>query len=182
MEEVMKRTVKVFFLIVAISLILPAALFAADDITGLWKTVDDETGNPKGVVAVYKYQGKIYGRVIASFDDEGKTIDDDMYRQINTSPFLVGEPAFNALTIIWDMKDRGKIWGNGKIMDPGDDEVKPAIYDCELWKEGETLIVRGKILFFGRNQTWYPMKNSEFPNGFTIPDWKSFKPEIPKLK
>lgn len=184
MEESMnKRFLRVLLSIIVICLILPAAVFAAEDITGLWKTVDDETGNPKGVVAVYKYQGKIYGRVIASFDDEGEYIDDDMYRQLNTSPYLVGDPAFNALTIIWDMKDKGKKWGGGKIMDPGDaEEDKPGIYDCQLWKEGETLIVRGKILFFGRNQTWYPMDNAEFPDGFVIPDWKNFKPEIPKLK
>ncbi len=174
---------KILLTFIVISFVLPAALFAADDITGLWKTIDDETGNPKGVVAVYKYQGKIYGRVIASFDDDGKYIDDDMYRQINTSPYLVGDPAFNALTIIWDMKDKGKKWGSGKIMDPGDDEEKkPNIYDCEMWREGDTLVVRGKILFIGRNQTWYPMKNSEFPEGFKIPDWKSFKPEIPAIK
>ena len=68
-------------------------------------------------------------------------------------------------------------------MDPGDSEdKKPGIYDCELWKDGEKLIVRGKILFFGRNQTWYPMDNSEFPEDFVIPDWKNFKPEIPKIK
>jgi uncharacterized protein (DUF2147 family) len=165
------------------SLIIPAALFAADDITGLWKTVDDETGNPKAVVAIYQYQGQVYGRVIASFDDDGKYIDDDMYRQINTSPYLVGDPAFNALTIIWDMKDKGKKWGSGKIMDPGDsEEKKPAVYDCEMWKEDKTLVVRGKILFFGRNQTWYPMNNAEFPADFKIPDWKAFKPVIPEIK
>lgn len=180
----MKRKIlKVLFTILVVCLIAPAALFAAEDITGLWKTIDDETGNPKGVVAVYEYQGKIFGRIIASFDDEGKYIDDDMYRQINTSPYLVGNSAFNALTIIWDMKDKGKKWGKGKIMDPGDsEEKKPAIYDCEIWKEGNTLVVRGKILFFGRNQTWYPMNNAEFPDDFKIPNWRAFKPEIPKIK
>lgn len=176
------RFKRIILAAVVISLVLPAALFAAEDITGLWKTVDDETGNPKGVVAVYEYKGKVYGRVIASFDDEGKYIDDDMYRQINRSPFLVGDPAFNALTIIWDMKDKGKKWSGGKIMDPGDKEKKPGIYDCEMWRDGNSLVVRGKILFIGRNQTWYPMDNSEFPDGFRIPDWKSFKPEIPELK
>lgn len=177
-----RKVIRVLSSIIVISLILPAAVFAADNITGLWKTVDDETGNAKGVVAVYEYRGKIFGRVIASFDEDGKYIDDDMYRQINTSPFLEGDPAFNALTIIWDMKDKGKKWAGGKIMDPGDTEVKPGIYDCEIWKEGRNLIVRGQILFFGRNQTWYPMRNSEFPAGFEIPDWKSFRPEIPKIK
>ncbi|MBI9107399.1 MAG: DUF2147 domain-containing protein [Spirochaetales bacterium] len=178
----MNNKIRAFLIILLISLLLPAVLFAADDITGLWKTIDDETGNPKGVIAVYEYQAKIYGRVIASFDDEGREIDDDMYRQINTSPFLVGEPAFNALTIIWDMKDKGNKWAGGKIMDPGDTEVKPGIYDCEIWKEGRDLIVRGQIFIFGRNQTWKPMRNSEFPEGFIVPDWKNFRPEIPKLK
>ena len=178
-----KKGIRLLLSIIVIGLIIPAALFAADDITGLWKTIDDETGNPKGVVAVYEYQGKIYGRVIASFDEEGEYIDDDMYRQINTSPYLVGDPAFNALTIIWELRDKGKKWGGGKIMDPGDaEEKKPGIYDCEIWKEGNKLIVRGKILFIGRNQTWYPMNNSEFPSDFKIPDWKRFRPEIPKLK
>ena len=177
-----RSLIRVLFTILVIGLIMPAALFAAEDITGIWKTVDDETGNPKGVVAIYKYQGQIYGRVIASFDDDGKYIDDDMYRQIDRSPFLVGDPAFNALTIIWDLKDKGKKWSGGKILDPGDKEKKPGLYDCEMWKEGNTLVVRGKILFFGRNQTWYPMNNAEFPPDFKIPDWKSFKPEIPKIK
>ena len=177
-----KGPVKIVLAVIVICLIAPAALFAADDITGLWKTIDDETGNPKGVIAVYKYNGMIYGRVIASFDDDGRYIDDDMYRQIDHSPYLVGEPAFNALTIIWDMKDKGKKWAAGKIMDPGDKEKKPAIYDCEMWKEGRNLVVRGQILFFGRNQTWHPMSTSEFPDGFRIPDWRSFKPEIPKIK
>lgn len=178
----MKRRLCLFSALLTVVFLLPAAVFATDDITGLWKTIDDESGNPTGVVAVYEYQGKIYGRVIASFDEDGKYIDDDMYRQINTSPFLVGDPAFNALTIIWDMKDRGKKWTGGKIMDPGDTDEKPNIYDCELWKDGRNLIVRGQILFFGRNQTWYPMKNSEFPDGFVVPDWANFRPEIPKLK
>ena len=169
-------------MVIFAALLFPVCVFAADDITGLWKTIDDETGNPKGVVAIYEYRGKIFGRVIASFDEEGKYIDDDMYRQINRSPFLVGEPAFNALTIIWDMKDKGRKWAGGKIMDPGDTEVRPGIYDCEMWKEGRNLVVRGQILFFGRNQTWYPMRNSEFPSGFNIPDWASFRPEIPKVK
>ena len=182
-EAMNGRKSVVVLMIVLFAVLVPAAAFAADDITGLWKTIDDETGNAKAVIAVYEYGGKVYGRVIASFDDDGKYIDDDMYRQINRSPYLVGEPAFNALTIIWDMKDKGRKWAGGKIMDPGDTEDKrPSIYDCEMWKEGRNLVVRGQILFFGRNQTWLPMKNSEFPQGFNVPDWKRFRPEIPKIK
>ncbi len=177
----MKTRTLFLFLILLTGLLLPAMVFAqAEDITGLWKTIDDETGNPKGVVAIYKYNGMIYGRVLCSFDDFG-VIEDDLYRQEKKSPFLKGEPAFNGLTIIWEMKDKKKKWGGGKIMDPGDEEKKPGIYDCELWKEDGNLIVRGKILFIGRNQTWLPFSESEFPAGFKVPDWRNFRPEIPEL-
>ncbi len=59
---------------------------AADNIAGVYKTVDDETGEAKSLVQIYPHQGKIYG--------------------------------------------------------------------CEMWREGNKLIVRGKIGPFGRNQTW----------------------------
>jgi uncharacterized protein (DUF2147 family) len=41
---------------------------------------------------------------------------------------------------------------NGEILDP----KKGKVYDCDLWREGGKLIVRGKIAFLGRNQTWEP--------------------------
>ena len=39
-----------------------------------------------------------------------------------------------------------------------DDPTKGKVYGCEMWREGEKLIVRGKIAFLGRNQTWLPNK------------------------
>lgn len=175
---------KLLLLILLMAGLLVPTLFAADstDVTGLWKTIDDETGLAKAVIAIYEYQGKIYGRVLCSFDDDGVTIDDDMYRQINTSPFLVGDPPFNGMDIIWDLQLKGKKYAGGKIMDPGDSDVKPRIYDSEMWREGDILIVRGKILFIGRNQEWHIFDPKDFPQGFVIPDYKKFVPKIPKLK
>lgn len=178
------RRFRVFLMVFFIAgLVIPSA-FAADslDVTGLWKTIDDETGVAKAVIAIYEYRGKIYGRVICSFDDEGKTIDDDMYQQRERSPFLVGEPAFNGLDIIWDLQKKGDKWAKGKIMDPGDKETKPRTYDSEIWREGDTLIVRGKILFIGRNQTWHLFNPADFPAGFVIPDYEDFVPKIPEVK
>lgn len=177
----MKKNITTFTFLAVLLTLLPMTLLASSDVVGLWKTIDDETGDPQGVVAIYEYRGKIYGRVICSFDEDG-VIEDDIYQQKETSPFLKGNPPFNGLDIIWDMKAKGDRYKSGKIMDPGDDVEEPAIYDCEIWREGDSLIVRGKILFFGRNQTWYPMKESEFPDGFVIPDYRSFVPTIPEIK
>jgi hypothetical protein len=157
---------------------------AQQDVTGFWKTIDDETGKAKSVIALYTLQGKLYGRVIMSYEDDGSTIKDDIYRQKVRSPFLAGNPPFAGLDMIWDLTwDAGKkIWRNGSIMDPGSETNKPKIYASEIWLDGGKLIVRGKIAFIGRNQTWLRFDKKDFPAGINAPDYTSFKPTIPKIK
>ena len=60
--------------------LLAAFLFAtsanaAENITGLWTTIDDETGEEKSVVQIYEYEGKFFGRVVKLFKNVGDTID-----------------------------------------------------------------------------------------------------------
>jgi hypothetical protein len=57
----------------------------------------------------------------------------------------------------------------GKILDP----KKGKVYSCEMWRDGENLIVRGKIAFLGRNQIWLPYKGEPLP--------QSDKPLAPKI-
>ena len=170
----------------AVSLVLLAGVtwFAAaqNQVTGFWQTIDDETGKAKSVVAVYAVQNKLYGRVIMSYEDDGVTVKDDIHRQLRRSPFLAGEPAFCGLDIIWDLTERDGRWKGGSIMDPGDKEKKPKFYGAEVWRDGSDLIVRGKIAFIGRNQTWKPFRAESFPAGFSIPDTGSFRPAIPRAK
>ena len=40
---------------------------AAEDITGLWTTIDDDTNEPKSVVQIYEHNGKVFGRVVKLF-------------------------------------------------------------------------------------------------------------------
>ena len=42
------------------------------------------------------------------------------------------------------MEKDGKNLDGGKILDP----KKGKVYSCEMWRDGENLIVRGKIAFF----------------------------------
>ena len=112
---------------------------AAEDICGLWTTIDDETGQTKSIVQVYEYNGKHYGRVV-----------DLIKNKDAVAAKLAGAPKIIGLDVIWDLKDEGKRFAGGKIMDP----VKGKVYGCEAWREGDKLIVRGKIAFLGRNQTW----------------------------
>jgi len=181
----MRKTVKIVLMILSLLLICSALLFAEKDVTGFWKTIDDETGLPKSVVAIYTYNDQLHGRVVLIYEDDGRTGADDLYKQEKRSPYLKRNVPFAGLDIFWGLEynSRKDQWLGGNIMDPGDDEEKePKIYGAAVWKEGSDLTVRGKIAFFGRNQTWKPYSRSDFPAGFDIPDYTSFRPTIPEIK
>jgi len=146
-----------------------------DGIEGFWKTVNDETGKPGCIVAVYPYQGRYYGKIVGSYDDSGK-MEDTIYAPKGRATGVNGSPFYCGLDFIWDMKLRGSRY-KGKIMDPRNGDV----YKAELWTEGGNLIVRGKLLFFGRNETWLPAVASDFPPGFKKPDLNQLVPAVPDV-
>jgi len=134
-----------------IFLLLSNLLFAQhEDITGLWKTIDDETGRVKSVVKIYIKDGKLYGDVVKLFrlpDEDPDPVcdkcDDDDPRK---------DQKILGMTIITDMvydKDDND-WEDGEILDP----KKGKVYDCKLWVENGKLQVRGYVLFFHRTQEW----------------------------
>ncbi len=120
------------------------AACAGDGVVGYWTTIDDETNTAKSVVQIYEYQGKIYGRVVELFQNK------------QAVAALPDKPLIKGLDIIWDMEKGKDKYTNGEILDP----KKGKVYACDLWREGDKLIVRGKIAFLGRNQTWEP--NTDF--------------------
>lgn len=133
-------------------LLLPTDVFANDGVTGFWTTVDDETKEPKSVVQIYEYQGIVFGRVV------------DLLKNKDATAKIKGEPKIKGLDIIWDLKKVDNKYKGGEILDP----QKGKVYGCEMWREGDNLIVRGKIAFLGRNQTWllnkdFKPENSENP-------------------
>ena len=117
---------------------------ATDNIVGFWTTIDDETKQAKSIVQIYEYNNKYYGRVV------------DLLKNKEATAQIKGNPKIIGLDIIWDLKKSGQKYTGGNILDP----QKGKIYGCEIWKENNNLIVRGKIAFLGRNQTWLP--NTEY--------------------
>ena len=114
------------------------------DVLGFWTTIDDKTGKEKSVVQIYEEQGKIFGKVVDIFGNKDATA------KIEGSPKIMG------LQIIWDLEKKENKYVGGKILDPQSGKT----YGCEIWEENGNLIVRGKIAFLGRNQTW--KKNTTF--------------------
>lgn len=151
------------------------ALFA-DDIIGFWKSFDDK-GRPQIIVAVYEYDQKYYGRVIGSFGKDG-IINDSIHAPINRTTRLVGEPYYSGLDFIWNLQKKGSKYVGGEILDPR----KGKVYNVEMWRKEDNLIVRGKLLCFGKSLTWAPAKESDFPEGFAKPDLAKLVPAIPQVK
>ena len=119
---------------------MPFMSWASDDVAGYWTTIDDETNTPKSVVQIYEYQGKVYGRVVELFQNKQAVAK------------LPDKPLIKGLDVIWDMEKKKDKYTGGEILDPKTGKV----YACDLWRDGDKLIVRGKIAFLGRNQTWEP--------------------------
>lgn len=142
---------KIFYLFTIVAaFLLSANIYAQKEkVEGLWKTIDDETGQPKSIVKIYVKEGKVYGDVVKLFRKAGEDpdpvcdkCDDDDVRK---NKKILG------MTIITDMKkgDDG-VWEDGEILDP----KKGKVYDCKLWVENGKLQVRGYVLFFHRTQEW----------------------------
>ena len=167
----MRKKILIFILLVAFS----SSAFA-QDIKGFWKVVNDKTGKVNCIVAVYEYQNRCYGRIIGTYDKQG-AMKDTIYSPVERAPGIDGNPHYCGLDLIWDLNPKkGKYFG--KILDP----QKGDVYKAELWIEKGKLIVRGKLLFFGRNQEWMPATEKDFPAGFKIPDVATFIPKFPKEK
>ncbi len=164
------------FIIFALFIFVAAGLMAADDVIGLWRGVDENTGDSTIFAYIYQYQGKIYGRILVTFD-EG-IMKDFINQPGKKAELWIGEPEFAGMDIIWGMEDRGNKWKRGKICDPKEGKI----YSSEMWRDGENLIVRGKIGPFGRNQVWQPLRPSDLPPNLDYGNPSSWTPVIPELK
>ena len=132
------------------TLLASAALAApADSPVGLWKTIDDKTRQPRGLVRIYEQDGALYGRIESSFNPaEARDVCDKCPGSRRNQP-IVG------LVILQSLRKHGAGFSGGEILDPD----TGSIYRCRLTLEdnGTRLIVRGYIGLpvAGRSQTWY---------------------------
>jgi uncharacterized protein (DUF2147 family) len=146
------------------------------NIEGFWKTINENTKKPESVIAIYKYKGEYFGRIILTYFEDG-TIQDTIYNPKKKALGVPGHPPYVGLDIIWGLKPaKGNKYKDGSILDP----EKGDIYGAEAWRKAGDLIVRGKLFIFGRNQTWPRAVEKDFPEGFQVPDYTSFVPVIPQ--
>lgn len=120
----------------------------AQSVFGKWKTIDDRTGKPKGVIEIYKKDGLMFGKVIAVLEEgkeDGLCVKCDGERM--NKPFL-------GMTIIKDGKaNEDGEWKGKELFDP----EQAMTFRFKIWlnpDNADELKVRGYLAFLYRTQTW----------------------------
>jgi uncharacterized protein (DUF2147 family) len=153
----------------------------SEDITGLWKSRDQKSNTSRSLVAIYKYQDMYYGRMLATYDEDGN-INDTILEQRDRAPGVVGNPPYCGMDFIYNVEEleddgEGPIKYQGKILDP----EKGKVYKVKLWLQGDdVLIVRGELWIFGENIPWQKAYKEDLPKGFSMRDIKKFVPVVPE--
>jgi uncharacterized protein (DUF2147 family) len=124
-------------------------LAAGPSPVGVWKTIDDDTGQPKSLVRIVEANGELRGTVEKVFSPPAKSSDpicDKCEGDLKDKP-VVG------MTIMWGLKKTDDlVWSGGEILDP----AKGKTYRCKVtvMEDGKKLQMRGYVAFFFRTQTW----------------------------
>jgi uncharacterized protein (DUF2147 family) len=165
-------------IICSLLVFLLSTVLYADGVAGFWQTMDKKNHRPTSVIAVYPYEGKYYGRIVAIYDDKG-SIQETIYNPKKRAPNLVGDPFYCGLDIVWDAKpNTNSNRYKGYVIDPR----KGKVYDAQIWNQKGNLVLRGEVFIFGKNIIWPPFPEQNFTEDFKKPDLAGFIPTIPKVK
>jgi uncharacterized protein (DUF2147 family) len=145
---------KRFVLCLPITLMaLSLPVYAADvsSPVGLWKTIDDNSGKPGGLIRIEEVNGSYQGRIEKIFPEPGE---DPNPKCVKCEGPRQNQPVIG-LTFMWGLTKQGDEYQGGEILDPKSGKVYRA--KLKLEDEGKKLNVRGFIGFslFGRTQVWY---------------------------
>lgn len=136
------------YLVTFIFVVFAFAKAYSQDVIGTWKTIDDDSGEVKSHVEIYKRDGKVYGKVIKVLDEAApeKPLCVECKGDLKDAP-IVG------LEIIQGLKKKGDEYKDGTILDPENGKT----YTCKIWlneEDSNKLMVRGYVAFFYRTQSW----------------------------
>jgi len=139
------------FAFLAWVIVASASVYAAETSpAGLWKTIDDRSGQAKGLIRIREIAGKFEGKIDKIFPKAG---DDPAPRCEKCEGSLHNQPVLG-LTFLWGFTKQGDEYQGGEILDPESGKVYQA--KMKLIDGGKKLEVRGFIGFslFGRSQVW----------------------------
>ena len=134
---------------VAVFLCVAGHSWAQMSPVGLWRTIDDKSGEPKAEVRIVETAGVLSGRLEKRLGKNAKPED----RCTECSDDRKGQLVLGLEIIRHVRKVEGKdVWDEGKILDPENGRN----YSLRMTpvEGGKKMEVRGSIGPFGRTQTW----------------------------
>ena len=123
----------------------------AEDITGLWQTIDDKTGAPKGLVEIRKENDTYVGKIVKVTPRAGYTPKETC---VDCPPPYTNKPIIG-LDVVTGLKSTdGLNYTSGRILDPNTGKLYSM--KAKLSSNGKRLHLRGYlgISALGRNQIW----------------------------
>ncbi|WP_298578082.1 DUF2147 domain-containing protein [uncultured Luteimonas sp.] len=136
-----------FFAFAAVALLASLPAHAADPAVGRWKTIDDETGQPKSIVEISQNaNGTFSGRIVELLNPSKPNPACDKCKDDRKGKPITG------MEIIRGMKRDGDDYSGGTILKP--DEGKVYKSKMELVEGGSKLEVSGCVAFICKSQVW----------------------------
>ena len=116
---------------------------------GLWRSMDDKTGEAKSEIRIEDKGGALEGRIEKLLRKDA----DPAAKCVECKDALKDQPMVGLPIITGAKKAEGKdVWEGGKILDP--ENGKHYTLRLTPIEGGSKLEVRGSIGPFGRTQTW----------------------------
>ena len=136
------------FLVLALSASIAQAQPANP--VGLWKTIDDASGEPKALVRIALDGGMLTGTIEKLFRKPGE----DPNPKCDKCEGARKDQPITGMQILSGLKPDGDEWAGGEILDPNNGKVYKA--KARLADDGKKLEVRGfiGISLLGRTQVW----------------------------
>ena len=126
-----------------------ASVVAQTSPVGLWRNVDDKTGEVRAEIRITEANGTLAGRIEKTL---GKDADPDRTCEACTDD-RKGRPIVGLQIVRGGQKAEGKeVWEGGKILDPENGKDYRASFTPV--DGGRKLEVRGYLGPFWRTQTW----------------------------
>jgi len=115
---------------------------------GMWRTIDDDTGEAKSLVKIWVEDGELMGRIdkLLNPSEPNPTCDKCKGKR--------KDQPIEGMTFVWGLEKSGDLWKGGIILDPSKGKEYKA--KLEVIEGGSKLEVRGFIGFalIGRTQVW----------------------------
>ncbi len=120
----------------------------SQNVFGNWKTIDDRTGKPKGLIKIYEKNGLMYGKILKVLE-EGR--EDAVCEKCDGN---MKDKSVVGMHIIKDgVKNEDGEWKGKNLFDP----EQAMTFRFKIWLNPENsneLKVRGYLAFIYRTQTW----------------------------